>query len=140
MNSKVSSKSELMRLDAASGVAMLLREICDSVDVYTFSDHVKEVPARHGFALAEAIDKSQPHSGTHLSPALDKVRGKYDRVIVITDEQAHTSDHSIPADKNYLINISCEKNGIGYGKWVHLDGWSESIVKWIVEDEKFSDD
>jgi len=140
MNSKVSSKSELMRLDAASGVAMLLREICDSVDVYTFSDHVKEVPARHGFALAEAIDKSQPHSGTHLSPALDKVRGKYDRVIVITDEQAHTSDHSVPADKNYLINISCEKNGIGYGKWVHLDGWSESIVKWIVEDEKFSDD
>ena len=23
------------------------------------------------------------------------------------------------------------KNGVGYGKWTHIDGWSESIIEYI---------
>jgi len=30
-----------------------------------------------------------------------------------------------------MINISVEKNGIGYGNWLHIDGWSESVIDYI---------
>ena len=23
------------------------------------------------------------------------------------------------------------KNGVGYGKWVHIDGWSEAVIEYI---------
>ena len=28
---------------------------------------------------------------------------------------------------------SCYQNGIGYGKWTHIDGWSQSVVEYIRE-------
>jgi len=27
--------------------------------------------------------------------------------------------------------MSLNKNGVGYGKWTHIDGWSESVVEYI---------
>jgi 60 kDa SS-A/Ro ribonucleoprotein len=58
-----------------------------------------------------------------------------DRLIVITDEQSHDS---LPAPKGraYMINVGSNKNGVGYGKWVHVDGFSESVVNFINEYEK----
>jgi 60 kDa SS-A/Ro ribonucleoprotein len=49
------------------------------------------VPARRGFALRDAIDASQRHNSTQLGDAVEKLNRneKYDRLIVITDEQAH---------------------------------------------------
>ena len=23
------------------------------------------------------------------------------------------------------------KNGVGYGKWTHIDGWSDSVIEYI---------
>ena len=23
------------------------------------------------------------------------------------------------------------KNGVGYGKWTHIDGWSEAVIEYI---------
>jgi 60 kDa SS-A/Ro ribonucleoprotein len=57
--------------------------------VYSFSDHLVEVPARHGFALRDAVDASQSHNGTYLGKALGEIQERYDRIIVIMDEQAH---------------------------------------------------
>ena len=111
---------------------MLVREIAEKVAVYSFSDRVVEVPARRGFALRDAIDASQPHNGTLLGNAvawLNKSE-RYDRLIVITDEQAHdTVPH--PKGKGYVINVASYKNGVGYGKWTHIDGWSESVIEYI---------
>ena len=39
-------------------------------------------------------------------------------------------------NKNYLANIATARNGIGYGKWTHIDGWSEAVVDYIREFEK----
>jgi 60 kDa SS-A/Ro ribonucleoprotein len=91
MNDHISAKSDLRRLDAACGLAMLCREVCESVGVYTFSNQVVECPPRRGFALRDAIDKSQPHGGTLLGQAVGALnqQRKYDRLIVITDEQSH---------------------------------------------------
>ena len=52
------------------------------------------------------------------------------RIIIVTDEQAH-DDLSQPKGKGYAINVAPYKNGIGYGKWVHIDGWSEAVIEYI---------
>jgi hypothetical protein len=30
-----------------------------------------------------------------------------------------------------MINVASYKNGVGYGKWTHIDGWSESVIEYI---------
>jgi 60 kDa SS-A/Ro ribonucleoprotein len=30
-----------------------------------------------------------------------------------------------------MINIASYKNGLGYGPWLHIDGWSESVIDYI---------
>jgi 60 kDa SS-A/Ro ribonucleoprotein len=135
MSNALSRRSEMMRTDAAYGLAILLREICEKAMVFTFSDDLAEVPARRGFALRDAMDASQPHNGTYLGKALEKLREKYDRIIVITDEQAHDRVPG-PRGRGYVINVASNKNGIGYGAWTHIDGWSEAIVEYIRELQK----
>jgi len=132
MTAPLSRRSEMQRTDAAYGLAVLLREIAEKVGVYTFSDELVEIPARRGFALRDAIDKSQPHSSTRLGKAVEPLNRKenYDRLIVITDEQAHDTVPS-PSGKGYVINVANYKNGVGYGKWMHIDGWSESVIEYI---------
>lgn len=137
MNDSVSQKSELTRIDAACGLAILLREICQDLQVFTFSDNIVQVPARRGFALRDAINNSQSHSSTNLGRALDHLGygEKADRLIVITDEQSHDKVHA-PKTKGYMLNVASYQNGVGYGKWQTINGWSESVVKYIVELEK----
>ncbi|HZR58347.1 MAG TPA: TROVE domain-containing protein [Terriglobales bacterium] len=132
MIAPLSRRSEMLRTDAAYGLAVLLREIGEKVVVYSFSDELVQVPARRGFALRDAIDASQRHSSTQLGKAIDGLnqKEKYDRLIVITDEQAHDTVHA-PKGKGYVINVASYKNGVGYGKWTHIDGWSESVVEYI---------
>jgi uncharacterized protein (DUF58 family) len=125
----------MMRTDAAYGLAVLLREIADEVSLYTFSDTLKRVPARRGFALRDALDLSQPHGGTNLGAALEKIDEKYDRLIVITDEQSHDRVPA-PKGKGYVVNVASYQNGVGYGPWTHIDGWSESVIGYIRELER----
>ena len=140
MTAPLSRRSEMLRTDAAYGLAVLLREIGERVNVYSFSDNLVEVPARRGFALRDAIDQSQTHNGTYLGKAVEELnrragKGKderYDRLIVITDEQAHDTVPN-PSGRGYVVNVSSYKNGVGYGKWMHIDGWSESVVEYVRE-------
>jgi 60 kDa SS-A/Ro ribonucleoprotein len=146
MTAALSRRSEMQRTDAAYGLAVLLREIAEKSAVYSFSDELVEVPARHGFALRDAIDKSQRHNGTYLGKAVEELHRRaelnnserYDRLVVITDEQAHDTVPN-PKRKGYVINVASYKNGVGYGKWTHIDGWSESVVEYIRELETTPD-
>src|SRR5579864_5072828 len=131
MTAPLSRRSEMQRTDAAYGLAVLLREIAEKVAVYSFSDNLVEVPARRGFALRDAIDRSQQHSSTQLGKAIEKLNGeKHDRLIVITDEQSHDRVPA-PNGRGYVINVASYKNGVGYGKWTHIDGWSEAVIDYI---------
>jgi 60 kDa SS-A/Ro ribonucleoprotein len=134
MNSPVTN-SEINRIDVASGLAILARELSDS-QVYTFSDDIKKVPARHGFALRDAIVNSQDHNGTLLGRAVDYVNKNepYDRLIVITDEQSADAV-PFPVNKGYMINVASDKNGVGYKVWTHIDGFSESVLNYIQQKE-----
>jgi 60 kDa SS-A/Ro ribonucleoprotein len=132
MTAPLSRRSEMQRTDAAYGLAVLLREIGEKAAVYSFSDDLVEVPARRGFALRDAIDASQRHNSTQLGKAIGQLNKKepYDRLIVITDEKAHDTVPP-PQSKGYVINVASYKNGVGYGKWTHIDGWSESVVEYV---------
>jgi 60 kDa SS-A/Ro ribonucleoprotein len=132
MTAPLSRRSEMQRTDAAYGLAVLLREIGEKVAAFSFSNDLVEVPARRGFALRDAIEASQQHGATYLGKAVEKLNGaeKHDRLIVITDEQAHDTVLA-PKGKGYVINVASYKNGVGYGKWVHIDGWSESVIEYI---------
>ncbi|HMD99668.1 MAG TPA: TROVE domain-containing protein [Terriglobia bacterium] len=130
MTAPLSRRSEMLRTDAAYGLAILLREVAETVSVYSFSDRLVAVPPRRGFALRDAIDRSQSHNATYLGAALARLEEPCDRVIVITDEQAHDSVPS-PKGRGTMINVASFKNGVGYGAWTHIDGWSESVVEYL---------
>ncbi|HTC76140.1 MAG TPA: TROVE domain-containing protein [Edaphobacter sp.] len=132
MVAPLSRRSQMLRTDAAYGLAVLLREIAEKVSVYTFSNSAKRIPPRRGFALRDAMEASQPHQGTYLGAALDAVEERYDRIIVITDEQSHDRI-TTPRGKGYVINVASARNGIGYGPWVHIDGFSEAVINYIRE-------
>jgi hypothetical protein len=80
------------------------------------------------------MELSQPHSGTYLGAALASVREPYDRIIVITDEQSHDRV-AAPRGKGYMINVASARNGVGYGSWTHIDGFSEAVIDYIREFE-----
>jgi hypothetical protein len=132
MVAPLSRRSEMLRTDTAYGLAVLLREIAEKVSIYTFSNSAKLVPPRRGFALRDAMESSQPHQGTYLGAALDAVDQSYDRIIVITDEQSHDRI-SAPRGRGYVINVASARNGVGYGPWTHIDGFSEAVIHYIRE-------
>ena len=135
--SKISSRSELYRSDAACALAMLIREVCEQSEIIVFGSDAAKVRPRRGFALRDEI-KGGPGGGTYTQKAKDLADSSgYDRLIIITDEQSHTQLTAPKKDaKAYLINVASYQNGIGYGPWIHIDGWSESVLDWIVENEK----
>jgi hypothetical protein len=130
MGAPLARRSEMLRMDAACGLAVLLREVSEVVEVYSFSDKLVRVPSRRGFALRDAIVSSQPHRGTQLGYALQSLREAYDRLIVISDEQSHDRV-AAPDGRGYVVNVASARNGVGYGAWTHIDGWSEAVVDYI---------
>jgi len=145
MEGRMSQKSEMTYLDAACGLAMMLRETGEQVDIWTFSNQCVQVPPRRGFALRDAIVQSQDHGGTDMRRALQALNGYYhspyqkaspfDRLIVITDEQTSTNMLPIPG-RNYLINVASNQNGVGYYDWIHLDGFSAATLDFIYQYEQ----
>ncbi len=134
---KVSAKSEIDRFDAACAVSMILRECAERVRVFAFSTHTVEVPPRRGFALIQATKTAMESGGTNLGQAVKYVYSQFpecERLIVITDEQS-TDRPSHPQGKGYIVNVGTYKNGIAYGPWVAIDGWSEAVLDYIREYE-----
>jgi hypothetical protein len=134
MASPVSGKSELRRVDAACALAMLLREVCAECQIVVFGSTAGVIPPRRGFALRDAVVNSSHSGGTETANALAvAAREGYDRCIVITDEQSHTSIDGPGKDKKgYFINVASATNGIGYRQWTHMDGFSEAVLDYIL--------
>lgn len=139
---KVSAKSDLTRQDAILALAMLAREVCEDVEIYSFSGRAMRIPPRHGFALAEAVKTSQPCTGTAIGASLTQfASSKADRIILITDEQSHDrveGPKNYGADVGYIINVGAYQNGVNHGEWITVTGFSEAIVDYIRESEQNS--
>jgi 60 kDa SS-A/Ro ribonucleoprotein len=142
MRGKLSEKSTLNRSDAAGAMAILLREVCEDVSVFDYNDTVHQVPARRGFALRDAF--REPGGWTATGQAAQTVltgitralNRQPDRIIVITDEQSRDTLPNLPSNtKGYIMNVSSDKNGLAWGRWVTISGFSENLVKFICEVE-----
>lgn len=135
MDAKLSGKSDLSRMDAAATLASVIH---GDLRVFSFSYKLAEVPPRRGMAGVDSIIDSQAHGGTALAEAVGhiNVHVPHDRLIVITDEQATTGRVPDPVAKRaYMVNVASNRNGVGYGKWTHIDGFSENVLRWIAEVE-----
>jgi 60 kDa SS-A/Ro ribonucleoprotein len=142
MSGALSSKSTLNRADAAGAMAILLREVSADVSVFDYNDQVREVPARHGFALRDAIRR--PSGGTLTGAASQAVLKEVtrrlgrspERIVVITDEQSLDNLPALPTGtKGYVMNVAPYQNGIAWGVWTTISGFSENLVKFMVEVE-----
>ncbi|MDA9549806.1 TROVE domain-containing protein [Bradyrhizobium sp. CCBAU 45321] len=134
MFATLSAQSEMTRAEAACGLAILAREICDEVEIFTFSNEVVKVPPRRGFALRDAIINSQPHGGTYLGKAVTEIDRKGDRLIVFTDEQSHDQVPE-PKARGTIVNVASYQHGVGHGAWTRVNGFSEAVVAWIAASE-----
>lgn len=136
MDCALSGKSDMNRFDAACALAMILREICDGIQIFCFNEHVVKVKPRRGFALRDEIDNCTDFGMTYLGNAVHQMSSiNAERLIVITDEQSYDKVPDPVHPKSYMINVDCNKNGVGYYKWLHIDGFSENIIKFISEVE-----
>lgn len=139
MDGTLSRKSEITRWEAAAGVAILAREVCERARVFTFSYSDVEVANLRGIPLVAAIANSQEHGGTNLAESLRGIFAttRADRVIVFTDEQSHDGLSAPPAGcKGYLVNVASYKPALMTGKgWTRINGFSERIVDWIRYEE-----
>lgn len=152
----ISKHSDMSRVEAAGALAAIARESCENVSIYATAGNdgsrihkTALVPPRHGMALIEKFRKQGfvgelGGGGIFLKQVLDYVyeREQYaDRIIVFTDEQdcdqkCNPATANAFGKRNYMVNISNEKNGIGYKpNWVHIDGWSEAVLQYIVAAE-----
>lgn len=137
MNQTVSAKSEVTRFQAAAALAMILRERAERCRIFTFSDCLVEIAPRRGFGMYSALDQVRKPAGTLLGAAVKAVYKHFpecERIIVITDEQsADRPGH--PQGRGYIVNVASAKQGIAYGPWIAIDGWSEAILDFIREYE-----
>lgn len=135
----VSKRSDLDRLDAAAALAVLCREVCENVEIFTFSDDAVRVPPRRGFALVDAIRNNQSHSGTRLGRSLLEVyrcADEHDRIIVFTDEASYDNPPKPISKYAYMLNVASYENGINDGDWTTITGFSEAVIDWIQELER----
>lgn len=155
---KVSAKSDMDRALAACALGAIARNVCEFPLIYATagSDMLRKhktemVPARSGMALVDAIyGMCRPlgGGGIFLNQVMRFLREKHpdvDRIIVITDEQdcgIGNEDSPLKAPAygkagNYMLNVASYKNGIGYkdNGWTHVDGFSESVIRYITEVE-----
>jgi hypothetical protein len=154
MQGSLSGRSEMTRVECAASLAILLRELCEDIVIYATAGHDSScehkaalVRPHRGFALRDEIVAQMQKlggGGIFLKQAMDFTRNEEksaDRVIVITDE-ADTDKKANPqtADawgkKNYIINISVEKGGIAFKKFMHVNGFSESVIDYIAASEE----
>ena len=144
---RLSRNSDMDRFEAAAGLAILLRETAERVNVYAFNEKAYEVPPRRGFALRDALATTKNNWSRGGLGVAAANRDGYDRIIVITDGQWHYSDTTTvqgygegdpqtvapaPLTKQaYMVNVASYKNGVGYGQWMNIDGWSDSVIEYI---------
>jgi 60 kDa SS-A/Ro ribonucleoprotein len=151
MDSKISSKSDFTRLDAAAAMALIASEICEHILLYATSgnDYQREhktvkIPPSRGFAMAREIKLYSNRlggGGIFTRQCLEYIKNQEkfepDRIIIFSDSQdCDYPNTDIPkpfGKKNYIVDVSADSRGINYdGVWTaEIAGWSEHFLDYI---------
>ena len=159
MGATMSGFSENTRADIAMSIAIIIREIAENAVIYATAGNdgtgthatVRVDNPRHGLELISQINNCRSEVGSggiFLRQCCDYIsqqESNVDRLIVISDSQDcdHTirkgPQHSNPFAKkfNYVIDIANNQNGVGYDKFIVINGFSEKIVDFIKLYEDF---
>jgi hypothetical protein len=151
MNQNLARKSEFNRMDAAAAMAVLAKEMCESVSVYaTAGDdgsrvhQTAKIQPLRGFGLSKEILRkasSLGGGGIFTRQCLEFIREKErevpDRIVIFSDSQ--DCDHPgkrTPkpfGKRNYIVDVSSHKHGVNYaGAWTaEISGWSEAFLRFI---------
>jgi hypothetical protein len=140
MSCQLSGKGEITRAQAAASLAAIMNEVCEFAKVYTF-DNTAHLCTQKGFALADRCARSMGGTDIQRSTnyAVESNNRPFDRVIIITDEQSSGSYFSkevLKIPHKYIVNVATYQNGIEYGNFIHINGFSDGIFKYIAEYEK----
>lgn len=159
MQAPLGARSTLDRIDAACGLAILVRELCEQSTVYvtagndyTRTHATAEVPARRGMPLRAAIKQTAiplGGGGIFLKQCMDFIAAAeggrtFDRVLVFTDEQdcdlkANPATAKRLGRFNYINNVAPYKPCIDTSQgWTRINGWSDRVLDWIAMEEEES--
>ena len=139
----LSRESEVKRAYVASGLAILCKEKFSNTKIYGFTKDLKEDINQNlrGFALSEYLINNTRGS-TKMWNAIREVgkKGHSKVTIVITDEE--TRDTGVFEDANsdflFIINVATSaKTLCEHPKFVKINGWSESVIDYIVKHASF---
>lgn len=134
MDSLISAKSTLKRRDVAGTLAGCIN---GNVRLIGFGTTARELPHRRGLACADTLLhadvgwSTNAHHGVQLAN-----QWAHDRIIIITDEQVAQKLPKPCAKHAYVINVAAYRNGIGYGDYTHIDGFSEAVIRYMHEVER----
>lgn len=144
MESRLSDKSDLTRMDAAVALAAIAP--CEGKVIVAFGSATKpitNVGTADPLAVAQhIIDATISLRGrTNLTEAVNNVRTvPHERLIVITDEASHSRTPPIAtiANRSYMINVASNANTVAERQngWHNMAGFSEHVFKWIDGIEK----
>lgn len=132
MGQPVSAKSMIRRVDTAAVLASMVR---GDVRLFQFASRPAELAFYQGLPGVQHLRSkigSVGH-GTDIGGAVAAANAQpHDRLIVITDEQSWSPVPAPKAKHAYMLNVASAKCGVGYRNgWVHIDGFSESVLKYI---------
>lgn len=151
MRGAISAKSSSDRIEVATAMAMMAKEVCEEAVIYATAGsdwsrvHKTELlPSFRGFALIGEIQKASSHLGGGgiftrqcLEYIKEQERGDVDRIIVFSDSQdCDTPAKRVPAPfgkTNYIVDVSSHTHGVNYdGIWTaEIAGWSEYFIPFI---------
>jgi 60 kDa SS-A/Ro ribonucleoprotein len=153
MGAQMSGYSENTRLDVASSLAVILREISEDVVVYCTAGYdssrghktEKIANPRRGFELVKQIEELKSRlggGGIFLRQCTEYIANRednVDRVVVISDSQDCDAGHlrgpehstAFGRKHNYVLDIAAHKNGIAYNKFTVINGFSEKVVDFM---------
>lgn len=159
MGQSVSTKSSMDLIKASSGLAIIVKEIADSMVLYATGGNdssrkhaTMAVPAKNGTALYAGINDAKYKlggGGIFLTQCMKFIQSEerganFDRVIVLTDEvdcdiKASAADAPLLGKVNYIINVAPYSVGLAASKgWVRINGFSERTIDYILLSEGFS--
>jgi len=122
-------RGDLRRIEAACAIAVMLREIGDTLRCFTFGEALIEVPARRGDALAQAIQNAQPCGSRRFASALTGLATiPCERLIVVTDTPAPSfaaRARSLARARSFhLIDLTEWRREVGASDWDAALAWA----------------
>lgn len=145
----MSARSELKRYEAAALFGFALANRAENAEVYCYGTNHVRVPLVPAGSLLPAVKRLQNMGGTDTFGTLAQTYSSHDRVVILTDEQAHTPGFSSYYRYGYGNTVDPETvlkdmtapvitfNLAGY-KAAHLDSGSNRVTIGGLTDKGFT--